>query len=137
MRKLPGQIQLVIRYIPFHPNSNLVIRIVEAARLQNRYWETLEALFKTQPIWGSHHDPRPEVIWTSLEGLGLDMDRLKIDMDRVEISKIIEQDVADAKVLGIRGTPTFFINGKVVTEFGYPALKERLLKAVLESEDQK
>jgi protein-disulfide isomerase len=65
--------------------------------------------------------------------VGLDVDRLKVDMNRVEISRLMEQDLEDAKFLGIRGTPTFFINGKAVSQFGYPALKAQLNRALAET----
>ena len=35
-----------------------------------------------------------------------------------EITATIERDAADAKTVGVKGTPTFFVNGKPLTNFG-------------------
>lgn len=126
MKDFQGEIKLVVRYAPFHGNSQLAIRILEAARNQGKYWETLELLFYHLPSWGDHHHPRPEVIWDLLPQLGLDVERIRQEMNDAKITKIIEQDRKDASVLGVRMTPTFFVNGKLVQEFGPLYLREAI-----------
>ncbi len=37
----PDEVQLVLRYAPFHHGADEVVKILEAARLQGKYWETL------------------------------------------------------------------------------------------------
>lgn len=122
----PGKIKLVIRYVPNHRNSKLVIRILEAARLQGKYWETLALLFKNLPKWGSHHHPQPELIWTYLPEVGVDVEKVRAELNNPKISKIIEQDIADAQALGVRKTPGFFINGNPLRRFGYAQLREAI-----------
>lgn len=124
MQEYEGNVQLVIRYAPFHPNSRLAIKIVEAARKQGKYWETLEVLFKYQPEWGSHHDPKPELIWNHLPEAGVDIDKLKGDMIDEQMSQMIDQEMKDVKDLGIRATPTFFANGVMLEDFSPEGLKE-------------
>lgn len=119
----PDQIRLVVRYVPFHGNSKFVIAVLEAARKQNKFWETLEISFKTQPAWGSHHNPQPEKLWGFLPAVeGLDINQVKEDMKDPRIQEIIDQDFKDAQTLGVRATPTFFVNGKKLTQFGYEPL---------------
>ena len=43
---------------------------------------------------------------------------------RCVITKIIQQDLADAKTLNVRKTPGFFVNGKPLPSFGYKQLQE-------------
>tara|TARA_Y100000590_G_scaffold323369_1_gene366581 strand:+ start:293889 stop:294539 length:651 start_codon:yes stop_codon:yes gene_type:complete len=118
-----GQIRLVVRYVPFHGNSKYVIGILEASRKQNLFWETLEMVFKSQPAWGSHHNPQPQKLWGFLNAVqGLDVARLKRDMSSEEIPKVIDQDMRDSQTLGVRATPTFFVNGKKLQQFGYEPL---------------
>lgn len=124
MKEYDGQLQLIVRYAPFHPNSRLAIKILEAARKQGKYWETLEVLFRYQPQWGSHHDPKPELIWNYLPEAGVDVQRLKGDMVDDKMSQMIDQEMKDAADLGVRATPTFFVNGKVLEVFSYEALKQ-------------
>lgn len=111
LKDYKDHLRLVVRYAPFHANSKFVIRVLEAARKQNKYWETLEVLFYYQPKWGSHHHPRPELIWEFLPKVGLDIEQLKKDMDDPAIAKMIDQDMKDVESLVIAHTPTFFING--------------------------
>ena len=114
----PGKIKLVLRYAPFHDGSDYFIKILEAAKRQGKYWETLNVMFKSQPYWASHHKPQPEKIWQFLPKAGLDLDQIKKDMNDPAIEKIIEQDLADAKTLNVRKTPGFFVNGKPLEKFG-------------------
>lgn len=126
-----GQVRLVVRYAPFHANSQFAVKILEAARKQGKYWEAMELLFHYQPAWGSHHNPRPELIWNYLPEIGLDIEKIKTDMNDPEISKIIQQDIADGQKLGVRMTPTFFVNGRQLERFGYEYLRD-LVKEELE-----
>lgn len=126
----PGKIKLVIRYTPLHKNSKFAVRILEAARQQGKFWETLQLLFEKQPLWGDHHQPRPELIWDFLPQLGLDIEKIKQDMDNPAIEKIMQLDMADAVQLKVRGTPTFFINGKALESFGEEPLRAAVLEAI-------
>ncbi len=120
----PGKIKLVIRYAPFHDGADYFVKILEAARKQGKYWETLDVMYKTQNIWASHHNPKPQLIWRLLPRAGLDLEKIRKDMADPEIVKIINQDLADAKTLNVRKTPGFFVNGKPLTSFGYQQLQE-------------
>ncbi|POB14770.1 disulfide bond formation protein DsbA [Halobacteriovorax sp. DA5] len=123
MNKYEGKVKLVVRYAAFHKNSAYAISILEAARKQGKYWETLDLLFKSQPAWGNHHNPRPDLIWNYLTTLDLDIDKIKSDMHDPKFMEWIRQDAEDGKALGVRGTPTFFINGKPLERFSYQQLE--------------
>ena len=119
----PGKLKLVVRYAPFHTGSDYFVKILEAARKQGKYWETLEVMFNSQHLWASHHNPQPELIWQFLPGAGLNIEQIRNDMNDPEIAKHIEQDLADVKTLNVRQTPKFFVNGKPLPSFGYDQLK--------------
>jgi len=120
----PGKIKLIIRYAPFHGGADYYVKILEAARRQGKYWETLEVMFQTQRFWTSHKNPQPDLIWKFLLKAGLDLPKIKSDMNDPKIENIIKQDLADAKTLNVRKTPGFFVNGKPLQKFGYKQLKE-------------
>jgi protein-disulfide isomerase len=120
----PGKIKLVSRYAPFHPGSDYVVKMLEAARKQGKFWEALEIMFNSQPYWASHHNPQPQLLWQYLPQAGLNMEQIKIDMNDPEIERVIQQDLADAKTLNVRKTPEFFVNGRPLPSFGYDQLKE-------------
>ncbi len=120
----PGKIKLVVRYAPFHKGADYFVKILEAARKQGKYWETLEVMYKTQRYWASHHNPQPQLIWKFLPSAGLDLEKIRNDMNDPEIAKLIKQDLADAKTLNVKKTPGFFVNGKPLPSFGYKQLQE-------------
>ncbi|MDH3328337.1 MAG: DsbA family protein [Desulfobulbaceae bacterium] len=120
----PGKIKLVLRYAPFHDGADYFVKILEAAKKQGKYWETLDVMYKSQPYWASHHNPQPQKIWQFLPMAGLDLERIKQDMNDPAIAKLIEQDLADAKTLQVQKTPGFFANGKPLQNFGYQQLQE-------------
>ena len=124
MNANPGKIKLVIRYAPFHDGAEQFVTILEAARKQGKYWETLEIMFKSQPYWASHHNPQPQRLWEFLPHAGLDMERLKNDMNDPAIAQLIAQDIADAKTLSVHKTPGYFVNGRPLQEFGYQQLQD-------------
>jgi protein-disulfide isomerase len=109
-------IQLVIKYIPNHKNSKFSIKLLEASREQNKYEEVLSVIFEKQPLWAQHHNEKPELLWDFLAQIdGLDMNKLKEDFKNPKIDEIINTDKNDAQELGVRGTPTIFVNGKRLT----------------------
>ena len=120
----PGKIKLVVRYAPFHDGADYFVKILEAARKQGKYWETLEVMYQTQRYWASHSNPQPKLIWKFLPRAGLDLVKIRNDMNDPEIAKLIQQDIADAKALNVRKTPGFFVNGKPLASFGYKQLKD-------------
>jgi protein-disulfide isomerase len=122
MDRNPGKIRLVIRYAPFHEGSSDVVRVLEAARMQGKFWETLDRLYRSQRFWTQHHEVRLDQIWQLLPALELDLERLRADMSDPRITAIIEQDLADAETLGVRLTPGFFVNGKPLEPFGLEQL---------------
>ncbi len=120
----PGKIRLVVRHAPFHPGSNGLVKILEAARKQGKYWEALEVMYRTQPDWANHQNPQPQLIWKFLSEAGLNVDQIRKDMNDPEIAKHIEQDLADARALNVTMTPEFFVNGKPLPSYGFRQLKQ-------------
>jgi len=114
----PGKIKLVLRYAPFHDGADYFVKILEAAKKQGKYWETLNVMYKSQPYWASHSNPQPQRIWQFLPQAGVNVEQIRRDMNDPAIAKLIEQDLADAKTLNVRKTPGFFVNGRPLQTFG-------------------
>jgi len=133
MAAAPGRIRVSVRYAPFHDGSEQVVKLLAAAKLQGKFWETLEALFAAQPNWASHHNPQPDMVWNFINGVGLDIAKLKADMVSPAIDAIVRQDLADARTLNVTKTPEFFVNGRPMPSFGYDQLRQ-LVAEELESQ---
>ena len=118
----PSDVRLVLRYVLFHQGSEEVTRMLEAARKQNLYPQVLEAVLAAQPGW--HDDPKVAAAWVAAEGAGLDVEKARADMHTPGVDAVLETDMQDVKTVGIRGTPTFFVNGRALSEFGPEPLRD-------------
>ena len=119
----PGRIRLSTRHVPLHQGSEHVVRILESARAQDKYWEALAALFAGQDRWTVNHRVHPERAWPALEGLGLDLERVRREMNAADVAARMERDAADARTLGVTKTPEYFVNGRPLPRFGLEELQ--------------
>jgi protein-disulfide isomerase len=121
MKFYNGKVRWVFRYMAYHPSSSIAIHILEAARNQNLYFEAMALLFEKQHIWGAKHGgnepslPKEKELLEIISGLpGINFKKLQEDMKNPEIDKLIEKDKLDGTNAGVNGTPTLFVNNKIV-----------------------
>lgn len=126
----PGKVRLVLRYAAFHQGSDTVVKILEAAKAQGLYWQSLEAVFKYQPVWAEHGNPQIERVWEFLQPIGLDVEKAKRDMQSPAIAAILAQDTADVTALKVAKTPTFFVNGKPLLVMGEQGLRDLVAQEI-------
>ena len=119
LKKHKDDVKLVLRYASFHPNSNFAVKMLEGAKEQNLFMPTLEFMFDTQNQWIDAHTVNPRKLWSLLPNIkGLDMKQLAKSMENIMYDNIVEQDLNDARALNVRKTPSYFVNGKPLKEFG-------------------
>ncbi|MBO6773825.1 DsbA family protein [Thalassospira sp.] len=131
MATYPNEVRVVLRYAAFHPPSEQAVRLLEAARLQGKLEPVLERLLETQPRWAPH-GRTPESVWNLLDGTGLDIARAQRDSLMPHIVGVLNQDATDIKSFDVKGTPTFFVNGKPLKAFGEQPLRD-LVKTEVEA----
>ncbi|MCX7180875.1 MAG: thioredoxin domain-containing protein [Proteobacteria bacterium] len=129
----PDRIRLVLRYAPFHPGSDKVVAMLEAAHRQGKFWPALEALLANQAAWTENHRANPERAWRQVDGIGLNVEQMALDLTSPEIGSVIKQDLDDAKILNVTMTPEYFVNGKPLPSFGFEQLKGLVDKALAEN----
>lgn len=118
MNSFPGKVRVVLRYAAFHNGSDEAVRILETARLQGLFEPVLEALYAAQPAWADHAGPRLDRAWAAAASAGLNLERARRDQSMAAIAATLDQDSGDVIALGVRKTPTFFVNGKPLQQFG-------------------
>lgn len=127
----PNDVRLVIRYVPFHGEPSIAgVQILEAACQQQLFEPVLAALMQSQPVWASHSNPAPARAWEFAAAAGLDLEQARAYVATGAVDKVLEQDVADLKALGVRSTPTFFVSGKPLQEVDPRALLEMVKSEV-------
>jgi len=122
MARNPGKIRLSVRHVAFHEGSEYVVRMLEASRGQDRYWQTLETLLATQSQWTVHHKVYPERAMQAIGNIGLDLERLMADMNSAEVAERARRDHEDAMTLKVTATPEYFVNGRQMPSFGQQQL---------------
>lgn len=111
-----GQINYVVRQFPLeqHQNAMAGALAVEAAAQQNRIEDMIQRLFATQPQWESLPDAS-SVFRGYASDLGLDLTAYDATIADPATTARIERDYQDGVALGVKGTPTFILDGKVLT----------------------
>ena len=122
LQQYQGKVRVMVRYAPLHPGSDQVVKMLEAARLQGRFWPALELLFRNQNRWVVNHQSQPQRARGILNSIAMDQTKLDSDIQSTEVATAVEQDVRDGQALGVRATPEFFVNGRPLPSFGYEQL---------------
>ncbi|MEV0453855.1 DsbA family protein [Catellatospora methionotrophica] len=109
-----GKITYVVRYFPLpgHRNSGTAAAAAQAAANQGKFEDMYHKLFETQSTWGESQDDKSAVFAGFARELGLDMARFEADVASEQTKARVEADRTDGVAAGVRGTPTFFINGQ-------------------------
>ena len=107
-RLFPGQLRYVHRELPLDDDNTVAAEAGLAAAAQHRFRPMHDRLFG---VSGRVDRTSVELLASQL---GLDMVRFRADLDAGTYRAAIAADTADARTLGITGTPTFFVNGRAV-----------------------
>jgi protein-disulfide isomerase len=129
----PGKVRVMMRYAPLHTGSDQVVKMLEAAHLQGKFFQALELLFENQHRWVANHVSQPMRARGLLNGLAMDHEKLMSDMNKAAVIQTIQQDVQDGQALNVKATPEFFVNGKSLPSFGYDQLSQLVKEAVSEA----
>ena len=105
--------RFVNRYFPLsgHKNGLPSALAVEAASKQGKYWEMHNILFENQKSWGEKQSADPKIFEGYAKQIGLNIEQFKKDVSSREVKDRVERDRSSGQRLGVRGTPTFFLNG--------------------------
>ena len=116
--------------VPTHQHALAAASAAEAAGLQNKFWKMHDLLYDHQADWKKEFDVRP-IFEGYAKQIGLDVERYKRDVNGDLVAQRIFQDGKRGHSLGVKGTPTVFLNGREVPFENLPAEK---LRVVLQNE---
>ncbi len=95
-----------------HQHARKASAAAFAANKQGKYWEYSELLFK------NHASITDAKIQEIAKQLGLDLAKFNRDLTEPAIQRLIDRDMQEAYQAEVMGTPTVFVNGKVVKNIG-------------------
>lgn len=130
--KFGEKIAIVYRNFPLtslHQYAQLAAQAAEAANLQGKYWEMHDLLFERQDVWSKGSDVKKTFTEYAKE-LNLNTDQFSKDLNSSVAKDRVGVDVTSGNAIGINATPTFFLNGKKLTN---PATQEAFDKLVTDA----
>ena len=129
LKAYPNDVNFVMKQFPLrqiHPNADPAARAALAAGRQGKFWEMHDELYK------NNKNLSPETIKGIAEKLGLNMKQFEADQTSDEVKKQVDEELALGAKVDVRGTPSFFVNGKIAqnrTLDGFKAQVDTELKA--------
>jgi protein-disulfide isomerase len=114
-KEYDSRLRIVFRNFPLpaHEHAREAALAAEAAGFQGKFWEMYDTLYREQSAWSKA--PNTRELFESYAGtLGLNMDQFKKDMDSDKARERVDSDRALGDSLGIKVTPTLFINNHPV-----------------------
>ena len=109
IERYDGRVNLVYKHFPVLGGSSPdAAAAAEAARLQGKFWEMHDRIFR-------HQRELSDARYAQWAGeLGLDVERFERDRKSEAVRARVERDQQEAMRLGVSGTPSFFINGRLL-----------------------
>ena len=117
-KKLDGIMNVTVRHMPLNMHANAVpaALAVEAAAAQGKHVEMANKLFATQNDWKNikERDKLRTLFNDYAKELGLNVEEFDKVLLASDTVKPIQRDYEHAVKIGVKGTPTFAVNDKVV-----------------------
>jgi protein-disulfide isomerase len=100
-------VYLVFKHVPLlaiHPRSVAASLAAQCAHEQGKFWEYHSTLFTTQDLTDTG-------LTQAALTHQLDISKWSTCQKESRVETLLNKDLKDATTLGVRGTPTFFVNG--------------------------
>jgi protein-disulfide isomerase len=127
LEKFPNQVKLVFKNFPLIRNHKFAMPAAIAAlaaEKQGKFWEFHDLLFK------DYSQLNEEKIKEIAQQLKLNMKKFEKDRKDPQIMAMINRDIAEGNQVGVRGTPTVFINGRLLRNRSMAGFQELIEKAL-------
>jgi protein-disulfide isomerase len=122
------EIRFAFRHFPLsevHPHAQVAAEAVEAAGAQGRFWPYYATIY-AQP-----NDLSRPTLLRHAEELGLDLARFENELDTHAHLPRVLANLALGRAAGVRSTPGFFVNGRLVdVSFGVQRLQDAVTAAL-------
>ena len=117
LEKNPETLKILYKAFPLrsHKLARPAVEGALAAGKQGRFWEFHDKVFAFLAPGSKKRLDDKELGQIPIE-MGLDMRRYLKDMKSPEIKKIVDRDMREGSLAGVRGTPTLFVNGLLVKD---------------------
>ncbi len=113
LEKQHPDVQFVYRYFPLsgHLNAMHAALAAEAAAMQGKFAEMKREIFEHQDEWGGKDAADASLFVKYAQEAGLDMAKWEADRTSDVVQARVSRDLKNGMAVGVRGTPTFYMNG--------------------------
>ena len=131
LKQNPETVKVVFKNMPLknHQMAEPAALAALAAGEQNKFWEYHDLLFAESKI-------NPDSLKKNAEKLGLDLERFERDMKSPAILAKLNKDTSEANTLGITGTPTVFVNGRLLNERSVEGIQRQIDEVLRDKKSQ-
>lgn len=116
--KLKGEMNVVVRHFPLPSHGNAVpaAQAVQAAEDQGKHIAMAHKIFAGQDTWKNMTNQQDLIAQfnTYAKELELDQEKFLDDLTKTANLDLINKEFAAGKEIGVAGTPSFAVNGKVL-----------------------
>ena len=133
LEQYPNDVKLVFKNFPLtriHKSAMNAAVGALAANQQGKFWEYHAELFKN---YNKLNDEMFDEIAKSLE---LDMEQFKQDMQNPALAAMVQRDLKDGGKAGVRGTPSIFVNGRMLRQRSLPGFKQVIDEELAKKKEQ-
>ena len=126
-REYPKNLRIVWKHfpLPMHAQARGAHRAAVAAGEQGKFWEMHDRIFARPG------DLDRKTLENHARALGLDFAKFEKALDSPGVDAQIEDDISEGQSIGVRGTPTFVINGRVFSgALPYEAFKAQVEQSI-------
>jgi protein-disulfide isomerase len=126
LEKNPDKVKLVFKNFPLrnHKFAMQAATAALAAEKQGKFWEFHDLLFK------DYNRLNEQKVKEIAQKLKLDMQQFEKDRKDPGIRALINRDVSEGSRAGVRGTPTIFVNGRLLRNRSMAGFQELIEKAL-------
>jgi len=122
LEKYPEDVKLVMKHfpLPMHGFARKAAMVALAAGKQGKFWEVHEKLYANQR---NLSDAKVEAV---VRELGLNMEQFYQDLKEPGIGSLIDRDINNGRQANVQGTPTIFVNGKLLNQRTLPGFQQAI-----------
>ncbi len=121
LEQYPNDVKLVFKNFPLtriHKFAMDAAVASMAANQQGKFWEFHDELFK------NYNNLNAEKFDELAQAAGLDMEQFNQDRQNPALAAMVQRDLKDGVEAGVRGTPSIFVNGRLLQQRSLPGFKQ-------------
>jgi protein-disulfide isomerase len=132
LKKYPDKVRLVFKNFPIrsHKFAIKAAAAALAAESLGKFWEVHDRLFD------NYNQLNDEKIQEIVDIVGLDETKFKEEQKDPAITQRIRMDYEEGIQIGVRGTPTIFINGKIVRDRSLKSMEAIIEKELVKQQEK-